>query len=79
MADLNQMAYRVMQHATEPQEPETPAQASGRKGGLKGGNARAEKLSPEETVRDRPQGGQGTLGALAPVSAICEGSLPSLI
>jgi hypothetical protein len=44
MADLNQMAYRVVQHATEPQEPETPAQASGRKGGLKGGKARAEKL-----------------------------------
>jgi hypothetical protein len=48
MADLNQMAYRVMQHATEPQEPETPPQVSGRKGGLKGGNARAKKLSPEE-------------------------------
>ncbi len=48
MADLNQMAYRVVQHATEPQEPETPAQASGRKGGLKGGKARAEKLTPAE-------------------------------
>jgi hypothetical protein len=48
MADLNQMAYRVMQHATEPQEPETPAQASGRKGGLKGGKARAEKLTAEQ-------------------------------
>ncbi len=48
MADLNQMAYRVMQHATEPQEPETPAQASGRKGGQKGGKARAEKLTPAE-------------------------------
>jgi hypothetical protein len=48
MADLNQMAYRVMQHATEPQEPETPAQANGRKGGLKGGKARADRMSPEE-------------------------------
>jgi hypothetical protein len=48
MADLNQMAYRVMQHATEPQEPETPAQVSGRKGGLKGGKARAEKLPAEK-------------------------------
>lgn len=48
MADLNQMAYRIMRHATEPQEPETAAQASGRKGGRKGGKARAEKLTPEE-------------------------------
>ncbi|MHB1468466.1 MAG: histone H1 [Solirubrobacteraceae bacterium] len=48
MADLNQMAYRVVQHATEPEEAETPAQTSGRKGGLKGGKARAEKLSPGE-------------------------------
>lgn len=48
MADLNQMAYRVVQQATEPQEPETPAQVSGRKGGKKGGKARAEKLSSEE-------------------------------
>jgi len=48
MADLNQMAYRVVQHATEPQEPEKPAQVSGRKGGLKGGKARAEKMSPEK-------------------------------
>lgn len=48
MADLNQMAYRVVQHATEPQEPETPAQRTGREGGLKGGKARADKLTPEE-------------------------------
>lgn len=48
MADLNKMAYRVVQHATEPQEPETPAQASGRKGGLKGGNARAQKMTAEQ-------------------------------
>jgi hypothetical protein len=47
MADLNQMAYRVLKHATEPQEPEKPAQVSGRKGGVKGGKSRAEKLSPE--------------------------------
>jgi hypothetical protein len=48
MADLNQMAYRVVQHATEPREDETPAQASGRKGGLKGGKARAAKMTPEQ-------------------------------
>ena len=47
MADLNQMAYRIVRHATqEPEEP-TPAQVSGRKGGLKGGKSRAEKLTPE--------------------------------
>jgi hypothetical protein len=48
MADLNQMAYRVVQHATEPREEPSAAQVSGRKGGLKGGKARARKLSPEE-------------------------------
>jgi hypothetical protein len=48
MADLNQMAYRVVQHATEPREDSSAAQVSGRKGGLKGGKARARKLSPEE-------------------------------
>jgi hypothetical protein len=47
MADLNQMAYRVVQHATEPREEPTPAQVNGHTGGLKGGKARAEKLSPE--------------------------------
>jgi len=48
MVDLNQMAHRIVQHATEPQKPETPAQVSGRSGGRKGGKARAEKLSPEQ-------------------------------
>jgi hypothetical protein len=48
MADLNRMAHRIVQHATEPQEPETPAHTNGRNGGLKGGKARAEKLSPEQ-------------------------------
>ena len=47
MADLNRMAHRIVQHATEPEEPETPAQQNGRNGGLRGGKARAEKLSPE--------------------------------
>lgn len=47
MADLNQLAHRIVQQATDPIEP-TPAQVSGRKGGVKGGKARAEKLSPEK-------------------------------
>jgi hypothetical protein len=48
MADLNQMAYRVLQHAIEPPEPKTEAQITGREGGLKGGKARADALSSEE-------------------------------
>ncbi len=45
MADLNQIAHRIVRESTEPQEPETPAQVNGRNGGLKGGNARAAKLT----------------------------------
>jgi hypothetical protein len=48
MADLNRTAFRVVQESTEPKAPKTKAQTSGRKGGLEGGKARAEKLSPEE-------------------------------
>lgn len=46
MADLNQMAYRVVQHATQERHTPTPAQVSGRKGGKKGGASRAAKLTP---------------------------------
>jgi hypothetical protein len=42
------MAHRIVQQTTEPKEPETPAQINGRNGGLKGGKARAGKLSPEK-------------------------------
>ncbi len=48
MADLNQIAHRIVRESTEPKEPETPAQVNGRNGGLKGGKARAEKLTPAE-------------------------------
>ncbi len=48
-------AFRVVQDATEGREPEKPtkkknfdAKALGHKGGLKGGKARAEKLTPEQ-------------------------------
>ncbi len=48
-------AFRVVQEATGQVEPEPPkarkpfdAKALGHKGGLKGGKARAEKLTPEE-------------------------------
>jgi hypothetical protein len=48
MADLNRMAHRIVQESTERKAPKTPAQTNGRNGGLKGGVARAEKLSPEK-------------------------------
>jgi len=48
MADLNRMAFQVVQHATEPREEPSAAQLDGRKGGLKGGKARAAKPTPEE-------------------------------
>jgi hypothetical protein len=48
MADLNQIAHRIVRESTEPKAPESKAQTSGRKGGLKGGQARAAKLSPDE-------------------------------
>ncbi len=45
-------AFRVVQEATEESTPEPKkdfdAKALGRKGGLKGGKARAEKLTPEQ-------------------------------
>lgn len=48
MADLNQLAARLVQQATDPDEAQpTPAQVNGREGGLKGGKTRAERLTPE--------------------------------
>ena len=53
-ADLNQMAFAIVQAATDESEPveehsdKNPhAVALGRLGGLKGGKARAEALTPE--------------------------------
>ncbi len=52
--DFAVTAFRVVQEATEPTESEEKpakefdAKALGRKGGLKGGKARAEKLTPEQ-------------------------------
>jgi hypothetical protein len=50
VADLNQLAARLVQQATDEAEPqpEKPQARAGREGGRKGGRARAEKLSPEE-------------------------------
>lgn len=48
-ADLNRLAASIVGDATdENPAPETPRAAAGRRGGRKGGQARAEKLSAEE-------------------------------
>ncbi|WP_374088071.1 hypothetical protein [Methylomicrobium lacus] len=50
--DFTQIAFDVFQQATgeieEPDEELTGKKADSQKGGLKGGKARAEKLTPEE-------------------------------
>jgi hypothetical protein len=47
-ADLNRLAAAIVGDATDetPQEPEPSQVRAGRRGGLKGGKARADKLSP---------------------------------
>ena len=47
--DANQLAKFIVDMATEDEEPVHEPDTSGqRKGGLKGGKARADKLSPED-------------------------------
>ena len=49
--DFVETAFAVFQQATGevlPPPPPTKAQEAGRKGGLKGGDARANKLTPEQ-------------------------------
>jgi hypothetical protein len=52
--DFTQVAFRVVQQAahlgppSEEPKPLPPKAVAGRKGGLKGGKAWAEKLAPEE-------------------------------
>ncbi len=50
--DFSVTAFRVVQEATgqneEEEKPDIDYSALGRKGGLKGGKARAEKLTPEQ-------------------------------
>lgn len=48
--DINETAFSVVQIATGEAEKPVPtkAQETGREGGLKGGKARAAKLSPEQ-------------------------------
>ncbi len=61
--DANKLAHEIVRLSTEEEEPQEPAKEEtskersaisqylaeiGRKGGLKGGKARAEKLTPEQ-------------------------------
>jgi hypothetical protein len=48
-ADLNRLAAAIVGEATEetPQESESRQARAGRAGGIKGGKARADRLSPE--------------------------------
>jgi hypothetical protein len=48
--DVNETAFSIVQQATGEVEPAKPtkAQETGREGGLKGGKARAAKLTPEQ-------------------------------
>ncbi|HEX2096356.1 MAG TPA: hypothetical protein VHF50_03195 [Solirubrobacterales bacterium] len=48
-ADLNRLAAAIVDEAVDetPQEPESQQVQAGRKGGARGGKARAEKLSPK--------------------------------
>jgi hypothetical protein len=52
--DFNQLAHQVVQATIDrdepkkPDEPQTPAQVNGHKGGVKGGKARAQKLTSTE-------------------------------
>jgi hypothetical protein len=62
--DINQLAASIVNQATsecptdgQPAKEKNPAAvALGRLGGLKGGKARAEKLSPKKTERDSTKG-----------------------
>lgn len=46
--DINRLAKSIVDQATEPREKNPAAVALGRLGGLKGGKARADKLSSKK-------------------------------
>lgn len=69
--DLNQIAHRVVTEATgEPvpllKEKDPLAVALGRRGGLKGGRARAEKLTKEQRADIARKGALGRWGPKKP-------------
>ena len=47
-SDINETAFNIIQQVTQPREKTPAAVALGRLGGLKGGKARAEKLSAKK-------------------------------
>ncbi len=68
--DFSVTAFRVVREATDqvepqPEKPKKPfdAKALGHKGGLKGGKARAEKLTPEQRKEIAKLAAQARWGA----------------
>ena len=66
MADLNRMAFRIVQESTEPTTRKTPAQPQGREHGAKGGKTRAAKLSPASDAQRSPARPLRPAGVTAP-------------
>lgn len=70
--DFSVRAFKVVQEATGQTEPETEKQKTfdavvlGRKGGLKGGKARAEKLTPEQRSEIARKAARARWGKQAP-------------
>ncbi|HEY6324650.1 MAG TPA: hypothetical protein VJA16_24155 [Thermoanaerobaculia bacterium] len=67
--DFTQVAFRVAQQATRQapaEEPKAlpPKAAAGRKGGLKGGKARAAKLTPDERTEAARKAARATHGSV---------------
>jgi hypothetical protein len=64
--DLNQRAKAIVDFATSDDEPavekDEAAVSLGRRGGLKGGKARAEKLTPEQRSAIARKAAQGRWG-----------------
>ena len=65
-SDVNVVAHRTVQSVidkTEPTPPKNPAAvALGRLGGLKGGKARADRLTPEQRAEIARKGAQARWG-----------------
>jgi hypothetical protein len=66
--DFTQIAFRVGQQAahleppSEESQPLPPKAAAGRKGGIKGGKVRAERLTPEERSASARKAAQARWG-----------------
>ena len=66
--DFTQVAFRVAQQAAHLEPPTgepaplPPKAAAGRKGGIKGGKARAAKMTPEERAESARKAARGRWG-----------------